>query len=338
MPYHVYINIAAEKKLRIYAMDPTSGSLTHQEDVGLNGGPGPLAVDPQRKYLYLGLRSTRELVSFAIDRRTGKVGQTGSVSLDADTCYISTDRSGRFLLSAYYGAGKVTVHPIDADGALRRSELQSVATAEHAHCVMTDASNRYVLVPHTVPTNAIYQFLFDADTGKLSPNAVPKAVPPRPDGPRHYCYHPSLDVVYASNEQGCSVTAYRFDRSTGRLSPFQTLPTLPDGFEGKNSCAQIHIAPSGRSLYVSNRGHDSIACFSVDRATGALTSIGQQRTEAIPRVFNVDPDGKYLLAAGQGSGRLATYRIDRQTGALQPLGVYDVGERPMWVHVEDWAR
>lgn len=335
MPYRVYVNISGESKLSIYTMDLETGDMTLQEDVALSGGPGPLAVDPEHKHLYLGLRSTRELVSFDIDRATGKLSQTGSAALDADPCYISTDRRGRYLLSAYYGAGKVTVHPIAADGSLAEAAQQTISTSEHAHCIQTDASNRFVFVPHTVPPNAIYQFLFDEDTGMLSANAVPKAQPKDPDGPRHYCFHPTKDIVYASNEQGSSTTAYRFDTTSGTLSPFQTLSTLPKGFEGDNTCAQIHIAPSGRSLYVSNRGHDSIACFSIDDQTGELTSQGQQPTEETPRVFNVDPQGRFLLAAGQGSGKLATYRIVPESGALEPLSVYVVGDRPMWIHVED---
>jgi len=139
------------------------------------------------------------------------------------------------------------------------------------------------------------------------------------------------------------VTAYHLDPATGTLTPFQTLSTLPTGFKGQNTCAQIHLTPSGQALYVANRGHDSIACFAVDArrgdasrgdATGALTALGQQPTEPTPRTFGIDPQGRFLYAAGQGSGRLAAYRIDAQ-GTLEPLDRYDVGERPMWVLILD---
>ncbi len=155
-------------------------------------------------------------------------------------------------------------------------------------------------------------------------------VPEGPDGPRHFCFHPSLDVLYFSNEQGCSVTAYRLDRSRGTLTPFQTISTLPEGYKGENTCSQIRMAPSGRFLYAPNRGHNSIACFSVD-ASGRLTSLGQTPTERVPRVFNIDPQGRFLYAAGLESGRMASYRIDGTTGKLQPLEVYEVGKAPMWV-------
>jgi 6-phosphogluconolactonase len=116
----------------------------------------------------------------------------------------------------------------------------------------------------------------------------------------------------------------------GTLEAFQTLSTLPEEFDGQNTCAQIHITPSGEFLYAANRGHDSIACFGVDTSSGHLTALGQQPTEPIPRTFGIDPQGRYLYAAGQGTGRLAAYRTNAQ-GTLEPLDTYAVGERPMWV-------
>jgi 6-phosphogluconolactonase len=202
-----------------------------------------------------------------------------------------------------------------------------------AHCIQTDRSNRYVHVPHAGESNRILQFRFDADTGCLTPNDPPMVVPKGLQGPRHFCHHPALDVVYVVNEQGCSVTAYRLDPERGTLSPFQTLSTLPADLKGQNTCAQIHITPGGQFLYAANRGHDSIAGFAIDPSTGGLTSLGQQSSEPIPRTFGIDPQGRYMYAAGQGSGRLAAYRIDAQTGALHPLATYEVGKRPMWVMI-----
>ena len=127
------------------------------------------------------------------------------------------------------------------------------------------------------------------------------------------------------------MTAYHFDVSTGTLSPFQTVSTLPDDFDGRNSCAQIQITPSGQFLYAPNRGHNSIAGFAVEAATGQLTPIGHFPTEPVPRAFSIDPTGNFLYAAGLESGRLAAYRIDQTTGTLSHLETYAVGERPMWV-------
>jgi 6-phosphogluconolactonase len=331
MEYHVYVSLMGEDKISIYTLSSDTGELTLQRDVMVRGGPAPLAADPTRCFMYAGLRATCEMAAFRLDPAAGDLSRIGTVELRSDPCYISTDRTGRFLLSAYYGAGMVAVHPIGADGVVGETAVQWVETAKHAHCIHPDRSNRFIFVPHTVPANYIRQFLLDESTGLLTPNASPQVIAGEGQGPRHYCYHPSRDVVYVSNEQGCSVTAYHFDASDGTLSAFQTVPTLPQGYEGENTCAQIHIHPSGRFLYVSNRGHDSIAAFSIDDATGELMPQGQQPTEPTPRVFNIDPAGRFLLAAGQGSGRLAVYRIDARNGSLVPLETYAVGENPMWV-------
>lgn len=331
MEYRVYISLMGADKISIYTLNPDTGELALQRDVVAHGGPAPLAVDPTRRFMYAGLRSTCEMATFRLDPATGDLSFIGTTDLRSDPCYVATDRTGRFLLSAYYGAGMVAVHPIGADGVVGETAVQWVETVEHAHCIHPDRSNRFMFVPHTVPANRILQFLFDESTGMLTPNAIPEVIAGEGQGPRHYCYHPNREVVYVSNEQGCSVTAYHFDPSAGTLSAFQTVPTLPQGYEGENTCAQIHIHPSGRFLYVSNRGHDSIAVFSIDETTGDLTPQGQQPTEPTPRVFNIDPAGKVLLAAGQGSGRLAVYRIDACNGSLMPLQTYVVGENPMWV-------
>jgi 6-phosphogluconolactonase len=303
-----------------------------QEDVPLAGGPSPLAVDPTQRYLYVGLRASHQLATLSIDPKTGGLSPLGAIPLESDPCYISVDRTGRYLLSAYYGAGLVAVHPIGEDGVVRAPPVMWRATMPKAHSILTDRSNRYAYLPHVGESNCILQYLFDADSGRLTPNAVPAVVPAAGQGPRHYCYHPTLDTVYFDNEQGSSVTAYRLDPETGTLTPLQTLSTLPDDYEGQNTCAQIHITPSGRYLYAANRGHDSIACFSVDAATGRLAPLGQQPSEPVPRTFGIDPQGRFLYAAGQGSGHLAAYRIASH-GTLQPLATYPLGKRPMWVLV-----
>jgi len=330
MPYYVYISLAGENKISIFTMDPGTGQLQLKEDAVLSSGPAPLAIDPEKRFLYAGQRATREISSFRIDQSTGGLRLIRTISIEADSCYLRTDRKGKFLLSAYYGGGLAAVHRIGEDGAAEMPPLEWRATAPKAHSIQTDPSNKFVFVPHVGESNAIFQFEFDENTGHLTPNAVPRVEPEERVGPRHYVFHPHEDRVYCVNEQGCSVTAYRFDSSAGTLEAFQTISTLPEDFAGENSCAQIHIAPSGKSLYASNRGHDSIACFAIDAATGELTAIGQQPTEETPRAFNLDPEGKFLFAAGLGSGRLASYRIDEE-GALQPLEVHDVGQNPMWV-------
>ena len=334
MQTHVYLSIAGENRIAIYTFDVSAGSIEFQENISVSGSPGPLTLSPCGNYLYAGLRSSREIASFRIDEETRHLSHLRTVQLDADTCYIATDKTGNFLLSAYYGAGKVTVHAIGDDKTVQGEPLQTVETDIHAHCVETDASNRYAFVPHTVPRNAIYQFQFDEKTGALTQNPVGNLNPGAPIGPRHFCFHPTKPILYFSNEQGSSVSAYALqeDEHPGILMDLQDdLSTLPADFAEDNTCAQIHIDPQGTFLYVSNRGHDSIAGFAIDEENGKLSALGHQRTEPTPRVFNIDGTGNYLFVGGQGSGRLATYRINRDTGGLSSLTTYAVGENPMWV-------
>jgi len=174
----------------------------------------------------------------------------------------------------------------------------------------------------------IMQFRFDQNTGRLTPNAPSRIEQADLVGPRHYCFHPTRDFVYFSNEQGCSVSLYRLDGGTGTLSVVQTVSTLPDGYSARNTCSQIHLTPSGEFLYVGNRGHNSIAGFAVEPATGHLTAIGHVPTEPVPSAFGLDPAGNFLFAAGTASGRLAAYSINGNTGVLTPSATYSVGQRP----------
>jgi 6-phosphogluconolactonase len=333
MPYVMYVALQGDDKLLRFTMDSTTGKLTPQEEVAVPGGPAPLAVDPQRRFLYVARRGACIMSSFCIAPGTGNLTPIGDVALESDPCYIATDRSGKFLFSAYYQAGKAAVHPIGNDGAAYGPPVEWRDTARGAHCMQADPSNRFVFVPHIAGNgpNAIFLFRFDAQTGRLTPNTPPRVSPERPDGPRHYCFHPTKNLLYFSNEQGCSVTTYALDPTSGGLSPMQTVSTLPEGYTGQNTCSQIQITPSGKFLYAPNRGHHSIACFAVDAASGHLTPRGHMPSETVPRAFSLDPTGTFLYAAGLESGRLASYRIDDTTGRLKPLEVYPVGTRPMWV-------
>lgn len=335
MAYTMYVSLRQDDKLALFSMDPTTGKLEPQGEVAVAGGPAPLAVDPQRRFLYVGRREDRMLSSFRMAPRTGGLTHIGEVALESDPCYMATDRTGQFVFSAYYEAGRAAVHAVGPDGVASGPPVEWLATARGAHCMQADPSNRFVFVPHIAGNgpNAIFQFRFDVQTGHLTPNSPAHVSPERPDGPRHFCFHPSKNILYFSNEQGCSITAYAFDPTAGVLTALQTVPTLPAGYSGKNSCSQIQITPSGKFLYAPNRGHNSIACFAVDATTGFLTPLGQMPSETIPRAFSLDPTGTFLYAAGLESGRLAAYRIDGTTGLLQPLEIYPLGNQPMWVMI-----
>jgi 6-phosphogluconolactonase len=346
MSYSVYVCLQDEDKISVFSLDGSTGQLTPQAEVPVAGGPSVLATSPDRRALYVGHRGSPAISSFRIDQSTGGLAPQGRVGTEHAPTFLAADRTGRYLLSAYYQGGYAAVHPLGNDGAVGAPQLDRQNTANGAHAIATDPSNRFAFVPHIARLNdnvlepprenpgpnMILQFKFDPYTGRLSPNSTFRVEPTERLGPRHYCFHPTQDLVYFSNEQGCSVTCYRVDRATGNLAAVQTITTLPDGFTARNTCSQIHLTPSGRFLYVGNRGHNSIAGFAVG-AAGRLSSIGQVPTEAVPSAFGLDPEGQFVFAAGTASGHLASYRINGQTGALTPLATYAVGQRPAAVLV-----
>lgn len=329
---YAYVSLAGENRVAIYRVDPATGALVAAGELATGGAPGALAVDPSRRFLFASLRSVNSLGSYRVDLASGKLTPLSTVPAGADAAFVGVDGSGRYLLSAYYTAGKVMVHAIGKDGTLEREPRAEIPTDRNAHCMMPDPEGRFVFAPHTGP-NAIFRFTLDRETGRLAPASEPRVTTPDRTGPRHLRFHPSRRFAYVANEQGSSVTGYAYQAKTGSLTPFQTLSTLPAGFQGGNTCAEIRIHPAGRFLYVSNRGHDSIACFTLDPATGRMTATGHASTEKTPRAFDLDPSGNFLYAAGQASGRLASYRIDPQNGTLKPLTTYEVGKQPAWVMV-----
>jgi 6-phosphogluconolactonase len=348
MPYYVYVSLQDDDQIAVFTMDAQTGQLTPKAQVPVSGGPSGLAINPDRPVLYAGRRGSKAISSFHIDQATGGLRQNGTVSLAAEPTFLATDRKGRYLLSAYYQGAHVAVHPLGQDGAVGAPPVEWLATATGAHAIQTDPSNRFAFVPHiarfndnvlqpvreTYGPNAIFQFRFDENTGHLSPNAPLRVEPQGRLGPRHFCFHPTLDILYTSDEQGSSVSGYRLDPMKGTLSALQTISTLPGGYRGRNTCSQIQISSSGKFLYVPNRGHNSIAGFSVD-AAGRLTAIGHVATEPVPSAFSLDPGGNFLFAAGSESGRLTGYRIEGETGKLSPLETYSVGKRPMWVLITE---
>jgi 6-phosphogluconolactonase len=342
MSTNMYVSLQDEDKILMFAMDTATGHLTPQGEVAVTGGPSTLAISPDRQVLYVGYRTVPAISSFRIASDTGGLTPSGTVASEAAPTFLATDRTGRFLLSAYYQGGYIAVHPLGEHGSVSAPPCDTMATAMGAHAIQTDPSNQFAFVPHiarfndnvleplreSTGPNAIWQLRFDARTGRLSPNTPPRVEPSTRLGPRHYCFHPTLPVAYFSNEQGCSVTAYRLDPATGTLTASQTLTTLPEGFTARNTCSQIHLTASGQFLYVGNRGHNSLAGFAVDASTGQLTSLGHVATEAVPSAFGLDPAGRFAAAAGTVTGRLAVYRIQGETGALSPLETYAVGQRP----------
>jgi 6-phosphogluconolactonase len=312
-------------KLTVETID-TTGALQPQTQLACDGDPGPLTTSPDGQHLYASVNV--DGAHLARSYRIGKAGElslTGQTQMGGSPCHLSTDKTGRFLLGAYYSDGMATADPIDAEGALGGARTSHNPTELRAHYIQTDPSNRFAFVPHVDTANCVYQFRFDETTGQLTPNDPPQVSPPPGQGPRHLCFHASGRHAYTNGEQGSSVTIWDYDESTGCLSAKETLTTLPEGFVETNHCSQIHISPNGRFLFSGNRGHHSIAGFLVND-DGSLQPAGLTPADPNPRPITVSPDSHFLFAAGSTEeGRLIGWQIDQDSGDLSNVTYYDCG-------------
>ncbi len=344
MSQFIYVSLQDDDRISVFSLDSAAGKLHLESDVSAIGGPSALATNPGQSMVYASLRNSNEIASFRVNSENGGLTLAGKISVDASPTYLCVDRNGRFLLAAYYQGKHIGIYDIQNDNSLSEAPVQWLETDIGAHSINIDRTNKYAFVPHIariqdnvlgpppedLGPNVIYQFKFDENSGILTANDPLRLEPQGFLGPRHYCYHPTLDVVYFSDEQGCSVSSYRLDAELGTLSSLQTISTVPSGFNGRNTCSQIQINDSGKFLYVPNRGHNSIAGFTVD-SSGMLSNIEQVPTEAVPSAFSLDTTGDFLFAAGSASDRVAVYRVNQETGSLTLLNSYGVGKRPMEV-------
>jgi 6-phosphogluconolactonase len=333
----LFVSLLEDQRIVTFRRDADSGSLTRVTETRCPAEPAGmagLALAPDLSILLVSFRSSGQLASYRIDHRTGQLTPLNIVEGGADPAYLLPDRTGRFLIVAYYLANKVTIHAIESDGRVGRL-VQTLPTAEKAHGLALDASNRFLFVPHT-GANRIYQFRFR--NGRLTPNDPAFVSTPTGaagDHPRHVALHPSDRWAYINNEAGDSLGVYDMDRSSGTLKRVQTATTLPEGFDGtQNSTARCQLTPDGRFVYVANRGHDSIACFSIDPASGRVASLGQVPTEKTPRCFTIERQGRFMYVAGQNSGRVATYRIQAD-GQLHRVATTSAGPVSWWVIAVD---
>lgn len=335
----VYVSNADSKDITVLSLNPQTGDLSPIETATVaTGGPAqaasmPLAVSPDKKFLYAALRYPPfTVVAFAIDANTGRLQQLGTAPLPDSMAYIATDRTGRYLFGASYGGHKLSVSPIGTDGKVAANST-IVPTGKNAHAVLTDPSNRFLFAT-SLGSDAVLQRKFDAKTGAVSDNAPASVITKQGAGPRHFVFHPNSKYFYLINELDASIYAYRFDTTRGTLVELQTVSVLPPGFQGKPWAADLHITPNGKFLYGTERTSSTIAGFAVDSA-GKLTSIGSVETEKQPRAFANDPKGRYLLAVGQQSNGLSVYAIEAANGKLTRLKQYPVGKNPQWVEIID---
>lgn len=335
----VYVGNAESDTISVLLLDRRNGDLTALETTPIPGvarpGPtSPMAVSPDKRVLFVGIRSEPYLAaSFAIDAASGRLAHLGNGPLADSMAYIVTDRSGRFLLSASYGGHKVAVNPIGRDGVIGAVQ-QVVPTAPNAHCILPDPANRFVLAT-SLGGDIVNQFRFDATSGTLIPNTPSSVSVKDKAGPRHLVFHPSGKFAYVIGELDGAIYAFDYDATHGRLVETQVLSALPPGFTGKPSAADLHVTPDGCFLYASERTSSTLAAFKIDPASGRLGMIGAYPTEKQPRGFAIDPSGGYLLAVGQLSNSMTSYAIDGASGTLTTLKHYPMGRNPNWIEIID---
>lgn len=327
----VYTSNGGDNFLSVFEMNEETGELTQLANQEIGGSPGPMWVSKDNKHVYISIRKDAQLGAYRLNADTGALTEINKVDVGAGAAYVALDRSGTCLLAAYYQAGKVTVHRINQDGSIAEKGFE-LATEKKAHAIQTDPFNDFALVPHTGP-NSIFQFRFNADKAELTANNPPITSAPEGLEPRHLQFHPKWTLVFTSDEKSDSISSYRFNKTKGTLKHVQTVSTLPEDFDNDaNSCADIEISANGKFAFVSNRGHNSIAVFALEK-DGGITALGQTPTEAIPRSFNIAPNQKFLYAAGQKDGKLVAFKLNDQTGKLTRFATYEVGKSPSWVQV-----
>jgi 6-phosphogluconolactonase len=319
------------------ALDLKSGALSNPELAAKVENPSFLALHPSGKFLYAaGELSNFEgqpggaVSAFALDDGTGRLEQLNQQSSrGAGPCHLVVDRTGKNVLVANYGGGSVAVLPIEEDGRLRpaSSFVQHKGSsvnpkrqeAPHAHSINVDPAGAFAVVAD-LGLDKVLVYRFDAAAGTLAPNNPPHATVSPGAGPRHFAFHPSGRFAFVINEMNSTVTAFDYDAKKGTLSEIETESTLPSPQSG-NSTAEVQVHPSGKFLYGSNRGHNSLAIFRIDSQKGELTPVGHQLTGGrTPRNFGIDPTGKFVLAANQASDSVVVFRVDENTGELKETG------------------
>jgi len=342
----VYVSSAEDGDIGVYALQ-ADGALKPLGRAAARKQVMPMSLSPGKRHLVAAVRAKPCVaLTYAIDRASGALSLVGSGPLAESLPYIAHDRSGRFLLGASYGANLVSVNPLDADGRVG-APLQVIPTARNAHAIIADRTNRFVFVPH-LGTDQVFQFVFDANTGRLSANTPPLVQMKAGSGPRHIVVSADNRLFYVLTELTATVVTLSLDAASGTLTEVSTASFLPPDCQlapgaprpapGRNVdndiwASDLHLAPNGRFLYAAERTSSTINTLRVDAATGRLAYLASTPTEKQPRGFRIDPSGRYLIVSGEKSERLSTYAIDGSSGALELIGRTPTGKGSSWVEI-----
>lgn len=335
---YVYVGNAESNDISVLTLDPKTGDLAPVEkvavpNVGKPGPTSPLAVTPDKRFLYMAVRTEPYVAaSFAIDPASGKLKHLGNAPLTSPMAYISVDRAGRYLFGASYPEHQLTVNPIPPGG-VPGAPQQVVANIPNAHEIIPDPANRFVLAS-SLGSDRLLVYRLDPNKGDLTPNDPPFVTVKEKAGPRHFRFHPNGKLVFLLCELDATVYVFDYDAEKGTLKQKQVVEVLQPGYTGKVWAADMHLTPDGKFLYTSERGTSTLAAFKVG-ADGTLTLIDRYPTEQQPRGFNIDSTGHYLLAVGQLSHGMTSYAIDGASGKLTRLRQYPMGQNPNWVEIVD---
>jgi 6-phosphogluconolactonase len=326
------------KGIYAYGFDASTSEITPLGLAAETANPSFVAPHPNGRFLYAvnevgnykGANSGG-VSAFSIDHTTGKLTFLNEVpSRGADPCYIIVDKTGKYVLVANYTGGSIAVFPVLADGKLGEASAFVQHTGHgtdpkrqegpHAHSIDLSSDGRFAMVDD-LGLDELLVYKFDSAKGSLAPNDPPFAKVDAGAGPRHFSLRPDGKFAYVLAEMGHTVTVFSNDAASGRLQPLQTVTTLPKDFRGRNDDAEIQMHPSGKFLYASNRGDDSIAIYAIDGSKGTLTQVGIVPTRGKePRSFEIDPTGTLLFAENQKSDNIVVFKIDAKTGGLTPTG------------------
>ena len=322
----------------LYRMNPATGTLEFDSTTTGVVNPSYLAIHPTQRFLYAVNelktyedKPTGTVSAFAVDAKSGRLEFLNrQLTHGTDPCHVTVDGKGRHIFVANFMSGSVCVLPVQKDGSLAGASdfLQHLGSSvdpvrqkgPHAHSVTLDRANRFAFVPD-LGLDKLMVYRFDRTRGMLEPHAVAWIKTKPGAGPRHVALHPGGRFAFLINELDSTLAALSFNARKGVFEELQVVPTLPAGFQGESTCADVQVAPSGQFVYASNRGHDSLVIYRIDQRTGKLAYVGHHSTQGrTPRQFEIDPAGRFLLVGNQDTDTIVPFHVDQQTGTLTPTG------------------